>query len=247
MPIESLKLARWDIRREDQEDEMLESLKNSILEHGLFNPLTVVRMSNSQKLIIMAGKRRFNALKELECKQIPVNVVLEDATETDIRVIKVNENLQIDELEDVAKGFGILATYESKGYTDQEKTIQGVKSIDNYLRNNKGKTFDDLLELRELSSVNSKRGRGRPLVTDLRSDEKFVNICRGIALVPKYQYQLLQIVVQLDPAVLIEAQKKNCIMYWLIDLVFYQVQNSVPYLNHPSFSLDDHETNCLYS
>ena len=57
VPINSLRLARWDIRREDQEDEELESLKNSIEEHGLFHPLTVAKTRNTDKLTIMAGKR----------------------------------------------------------------------------------------------------------------------------------------------------------------------------------------------
>ena len=56
----------------------------------------------------MAGRRRFNALRELGWTQIPVNILLKDATETDIRVIAVNENLQRNELEDVEKGFAIL-------------------------------------------------------------------------------------------------------------------------------------------
>ena len=38
-------------------------------------------------------------------------------------------------------------------------------------------------------------------------DEKFIEICRKIAKTPKYQYQLLQIVVDLDPDVLVETQK----------------------------------------
>ncbi len=38
-------------------------------------------------------------------------------------------------------------------------------------------------------------------------DEKFIQICKSIAHPPKFQNQLMQIVLQLDPDVLIEAQK----------------------------------------
>ena len=38
-------------------------------------------------------------------------------------------------------------------------------------------------------------------------DEKLVQICKSIAHPPKFQNQLMQIVLQLDPDVLIEAQK----------------------------------------
>jgi ParB/RepB/Spo0J family partition protein len=198
-----LKLARWDIRREDEDPESFESFKNSITEHGLFNPLTVARMSNSDKFTIMAGKRRFKAVKELGWKQIPVNVLLEDATETDIRIIKINENLQRDELKDLESSFAILAAYETAGYTDQQ-AIYGTKKIDNMVTNlRNGSTYDERWDEIQTKLANSKSIKGG--ILDI--DENFVNICRSIALQPKYQYQLLQIVVQLDPDVLVEAQK----------------------------------------
>lgn len=87
------------------------------------HPLTVAKMSNSDKLTIIAGKRRFKALKELECKQIPVIVLLKDATETDIKIIQVTENLQRKELKDVEAGFAILTSFESAGFTDHEAII----------------------------------------------------------------------------------------------------------------------------
>jgi ParB/RepB/Spo0J family partition protein len=192
-----------DIRREDEDKEEFESLKNSILEHGLLNPLTVARMSNSDKLTIMAGKRRFKAVKELDWKQIPVIVLLEDATETDIRIIKINENLQRDELKDLESSFAILAAYEAAGYTDQQ-AIYGTKKIDNMVTNlRNGLSYEERWNEIQTKLANSKTIKGS--VLDI--DENFVNICKSIALIPKYQYQLLQIVVQLDPDVLVEAQK----------------------------------------
>ena len=38
-------------------------------------------------------------------------------------------------------------------------------------------------------------------------DEKLVQICKSIAHPPKFQNRLMQIILQLDPDVLIEAQK----------------------------------------
>lgn len=153
----------------------------------------------------MAGRRRFNALRELGWTQIPVNILLKDATETDIRVIAVNENLQRNELEDVEKGFAILSIFESNGYTGQQ-AIYGTKVIDNYYaKNPKAKQYDVknlVLHIRE--NINSRPSAARD---NFIPDENFVQTCRHIALTPKYQYQLLQIVVQLDPDVLVEAQK----------------------------------------
>ena len=41
--------------------------------------------------------------------------MVDDATETDIKIIAVNENLHRNELKDIEKGLGILSIYDSKG------------------------------------------------------------------------------------------------------------------------------------
>ena len=159
-----------------KKDEDLESLKDSITELGLFHTLSVARMRNSEKLTIMAGQRRFNALKELGWTQIPVNALIEDATETDIRIIAVNENLQRNELEDVEKGFGILAIYESKGYTG-DQAIYGTKLLDNYFSRHSNAKHSEprnlVLRLQENTKHREKRFKD-----DFIPDEKFVETCR---------------------------------------------------------------------
>ena len=57
--------------------------------------------------------------------------MVDNAKETDIKIIAVNENLHRNELKDVEKGFGILSIYESKGYTG-DQAIMGTNSIDNW-------------------------------------------------------------------------------------------------------------------
>ena len=190
VPIEKLKLARWDIRKEaedDEDQEEIESLKQSISDHGLFNPLSVVRTRDSDKYTVSGGRRRFRALKELGWKQIPVNVIVEDATETDIKVIAVNENLQRKELKDVEKGFGILSVFESNGYTGVQ-AIQGTKSMDNYFskhRQAKGLDERNLVPLIQ-ETVNRRHESAR---NNFVPDEKFIGVVRSIAKTPKYQYQ----------------------------------------------------------
>jgi hypothetical protein len=49
--------------------------------------------------------------------------------------------------------------------------------------------------------------RKREETSELRYDPKFIEICKSIHRSPKYQYQLMQIVLQLDPDVLAEAHK----------------------------------------
>jgi hypothetical protein len=164
-------------------------------------------MSNSDKLTIIAGKRRFKAVKELGWKQIPVIVLLEDATETDIKIIQVTENLQRKELKDVEAGFAVLTSFESAGFIDHNEIIKGVKSIDNWFvqHANHKANWDSFIYNSVVNKKEEKRKREE--TSELRYDEKFVNICKSISLSPKYQYQLLQVVLQLDPDVLVDAQK----------------------------------------
>ena len=61
--------------------------------------------------------------------------------------------------------------------------------------------MDDLIP--ELSSGIKPRHQAN----ELRYDKNFVETCKSIGKTPKYQYQLLQIVVQIDPDVLVTAQK----------------------------------------
>ena len=76
------------------------------------------------------------------------------------------------------------------------------KSIDNWFGNRKDKTWDDFST--EAISILKKGFKAN----ELRYNPKFVKVCKSINRSPKYQYQLMQIVLQLDPDVLIEAKKE---------------------------------------
>lgn len=208
VPIESLKLAKWDVRRSGDTEEEYETMKNSILENGLIYPLTVAKMKDTEQdddLIVIAGRRRLKVLKELRWKTVPVIVQFKDVTETELRRITFIENAHRRNLADIEKGFGIVAIYESAGYTG-EQAISGAKSIDNYF----GKNPDAKnMELKKTVLQLQKNLNHRPNTAkdNFIVDEKFLEVCKSIAHTPKYQYQLMQIVLQLDPDVLATARK----------------------------------------
>lgn len=131
VPLDSIQLAKWDIRRTAETPEEFDSFKNFIQENGLINPLTVARISKTGELILVAGLRRLRAVKELRLKTVPVIVQFKDVTETELRRITLVQNLQRKDLQDKEKGFGIISVYEAAGYTG-EQAIKGVKSIDNW-------------------------------------------------------------------------------------------------------------------
>lgn len=92
-------------------------------------------MTKTNKLIIIAGRRRFRAVKVLGWKTVRVLIPFQDITKTELLTITLIENLHRKDLTDVEKGFGIVAVYEAAGYTG-EQAIYGAKAIDNYYGKN---------------------------------------------------------------------------------------------------------------
>ncbi len=79
------------LRMEINEEEINE-LALSIDQHGLINPITI-QEDQEGRLIIIAGHRRFLAVKKLKKETIPARV-LRNTTKTEVTVIAAIENLQ---------------------------------------------------------------------------------------------------------------------------------------------------------
>jgi hypothetical protein len=204
--IEDLKLSKWDIReeKEDVKDDKFQSLKNSISMYGLFNPLTVSK--SDSKYTIIAGKRRYKAIKDLGWSTVPVNVLLEDASETEIRIIKTNENMLIKSLEDVEQSLAIRAVYESAGYKGID-ALYATGNIRNWFFKHPNKNWKDLIQDIKISENFNTSKRGKTPTNELYKDEAFIKICQDIAISPSWQNTLLQLVVKLPETVLEKANK----------------------------------------
>jgi hypothetical protein len=83
------------------------------------------------------------------------------------------------------------------------QAIQGVKSIDNWFSNNPKKQWSDLST--EVSSVHKSGFQANPL----RYDKKFIEICKSIPFSPKYQYQLLQLILQIPEDIMKKAEEEQ--------------------------------------
>ena len=68
-------------------------LRDNIKEHGLLNPLTVILNNDTNMYEIIAGQRRYNAIKELEIKNIQCNVISNTTLETEQIVLSLTENI----------------------------------------------------------------------------------------------------------------------------------------------------------
>ena len=67
-------------------------LRDSIKKNGLVHTLTVILNNDTNKYEIIAGQRRYNAMKELEYKDIQCNVISNTTLETEQIVLSLTEN-----------------------------------------------------------------------------------------------------------------------------------------------------------
>jgi len=199
--IKDLTVAEWDTRKHRQENpEELQGLANSLKEHGFINPITCVKVGNKYRVI--AGRRRLAAAKMIGLKTVPVYV---NKNVTNEKTITLLENLAREDLTDTEAGRGFIAVYESEGFPATQ-AIHGVKAVDNWFAHHLGtsKPDWDAFASKQLTSGKGE-GQSNPLVYD----EKFIAICKSVSYTPKYQYQLMQLVTQIDPEVLDYAEKKG--------------------------------------
>ena len=109
---------RPQIRRDFNEEEIA-SLAASIEEHGLIQPVVVVREGGSY--VLVAGERRLRAVKRLGWASVPA-IVISEKDQQRIRLIQLIENVQRKDLSLVEKAEGIwdyfLYLWRAMGGTD---------------------------------------------------------------------------------------------------------------------------------
>ncbi|RKX60785.1 MAG: hypothetical protein DRP29_01925, partial [Thermodesulfobacteriota bacterium] len=93
--------------------EALEELKESIAREGLLQPLLVRPVGD--KYEIVAGHRRFIAIKELGWEKVPCIVKEMDDTETLIK--RIHENIKREDIDPVDLAEIIHKLYDRGGYT----------------------------------------------------------------------------------------------------------------------------------
>lgn len=106
----------------------IEQLSKSITENGLINPITVKLIDdedkNKGKYEIIAGKRRFLAMKELGKKSIPCNIItIDNKTAKEMSLI---ENLQKNNLSNCDKILSISKLYENETDYDKIKALTKI-------------------------------------------------------------------------------------------------------------------------
>jgi ParB family transcriptional regulator, chromosome partitioning protein len=125
-----------DQPRKHFDEKKIQELADSILFHGLLQPI-IVKKDNSGKYKIIAGERRYRAAKIVNLKEVPVSI--KDISEKEIFEIALIENIQRDELTAIEEAEGYQKLINDYNYTQNEIASAVGKSrshIANLLRLN---------------------------------------------------------------------------------------------------------------
>ena len=124
LPIEKIE-PRAEQPRNKFDEEALETLADSIRQHGIIQPITV-RLLNSGMYQIIAGERRWRAARIAGISEIPVNIIeADDRTTAELALV---ENLQREDLNPIEEALGYKSLIEDYGLTQEEAAKSVGKS-----------------------------------------------------------------------------------------------------------------------
>ncbi|NTU97432.1 MAG: ParB/RepB/Spo0J family partition protein [Chlorobiaceae bacterium] len=159
LPIEKIRVNPFQPRKEFDET-ALEELKNSIIENGIIQPVTVCKDGDGYQLI--SGERRLRAVKQAGFKFIPAYVIeaRDDSSKLELALI---ENIQREDLNAIEVALA-LKSLTTKCRLTQDEVAQKVgknrSTISNFLRLLKlPLQVQDSIRSREISS-----GHARALI-----------------------------------------------------------------------------------
>jgi len=111
--------------RQDFGPEELQSLADSIANHGVVQPLTVREVGNGYYQII-AGERRWRAARMAELREIPAVII--EADDRKVMELALIENLQRQDLNPVEEALGYQTLMQDYGLTQEDAAKQVGKS-----------------------------------------------------------------------------------------------------------------------
>ena len=103
--------------RKNFDKEKITALSVSIKDHGLIQPIVVMK-NKSGRFTIVAGERRWRAAKEAGLKEVPV--IINEYTDEEAAEIALIENLQREDLNAVEKAIGMKLLMDEYDLTQAE-------------------------------------------------------------------------------------------------------------------------------
>lgn len=146
--------------RTDFDLDKIESLAESIKDNGLIQPIVVKQLKKGYEII--AGERRWRAAKTIPLKEI--DVIVREATESEIAQLALIENLQREDLNDIEQAVAYKSLVDEYDLT-QEKVAKLVGKSRTYVTNtmrllNLENSFQNLIREGQITS-----GHGRAILS----------------------------------------------------------------------------------
>lgn len=119
--------------RKNFQQEAIDELKESILEHGILQPLVVRKSIKGYEIVV--GERRFRAAKEAMLETVPA--VVREMSEQQMMELAVLENLQREDLNPIEEGMAYQTLMEKLKLTQEEVSKRLGKSrphVANHIR-----------------------------------------------------------------------------------------------------------------
>jgi ParB family chromosome partitioning protein len=187
--------------RKNFPQEAIDELKESIIEHGILQPIVVRKSIKGYEIVV--GERRFRAAKEANLETIPA--VVRELTEQQMMELAVLENLQREDLNPIEEGLAYQTLMEKLKLTQEEVAKRLGKSrphVANHVR---------LLSLPQkiqelISNGKISMGHGRALL-GLRQKAKLPTIVEKIINETLNVRQLEKLIQQLNENVSRETKK----------------------------------------
>ncbi|MCM3168383.1 MULTISPECIES: ParB/RepB/Spo0J family partition protein [Peribacillus] len=183
--------------------EAIEELKQSIMEHGILQP--IIARKSIKGYEIVAGERRYRAAKEADLKTVPV--VVRELSEQQMMELAILENLQREDLNPIEEAAAYQTLLEKLEFTQEQLANRLGKSrphIANHVR---------LLSLPEgirryISDGKISMGHGRALL-GLKKKEMLKPVADKILKEGMNVRQLEQYIHQLNDTVSRETKPKK--------------------------------------
>ena len=187
--------------RKTFQQEAIDELKASILEHGILQPLVVRKSIKGYEIVV--GERRFRAAKEAKLETVPA--VVRELTEQQMMELAVLENLQREDLNAIEEGQAYQTLMEKLNFTQEEVAKRLGKSrphVANHIR-----LLSLPVKIQELiSNGKISMGHGRALL-GLRQKAKLPALVDKITQESLNVRQLEKLIQQLNDNVPRETKK----------------------------------------
>ncbi len=154
--------------RKNFDESALNELAESIRQHGVIQPIVVVRMG--MRFMIISGERRWRASKIAGQKTIPA--IVKDYTPQQIKEIAIIENLQREDLNPIEAARAIKQLMEEFNMTQEMAADRIGKSRSAIANTLRLLTLDDRV-LDMIGKGELSAGHGRTLVVIENKDEQF--------------------------------------------------------------------------